>query len=89
MIEWSNVGSGDMVLEMDSGVTELTLVVDRISQSMNDRMYRCRVIMGNSTISNTVALTIEGEPTNNSWPLLPQGVLELGEGGWYLSYYVL
>ena len=71
-IEWQDVDNGNMVLEMASGVMELVLVLDRVSQSMNGRRYRCRVMMDTGTIVDTVTLTIEGESTNNLCPLLLQ-----------------
>ena len=86
-IEWQDVDNGNMMLEMASGVTELTLVLGPVSQNMDGNRYRCSVSIG-TPIFSVVTLTIEGEPTNNPWPLPPQGFLactvhvknNLGEG---------
>ena len=66
MIQWEDRDNGDMVLEMTSGM-QMELAVERgpVSQSMDGRRYRCRVVIDGSTILDTVTLTIEGEPTNN------------------------
>ena len=67
MIQWEDRDNEDMVLEMTSGMqTELALELGPVSQSMDGRRYRCRVQLENSTILETVTLTIEGEPTNLS-----------------------
>ena len=67
MIQWEDRDNGDMVLELTSGMqTELALELGPVSQSMNGGRYRCRVQLENSTILETVTLTIEGEPTNLS-----------------------
>ena len=67
MIQWEDRDNGDMVLEMTLGMqTELALELGPVSQSMNGRRCRCRVQLENSTILETVTLTIEGEPTNLS-----------------------
>ena len=66
MIQWEDRDNGDMVLGMTSGMqTELALELGPVSQSMNSRRYRCRVVIDGDTILDTVTLTIEGEPTNN------------------------
>ena len=66
MIQWEDRDNGDMVLEMTSGMQrELALELGPVSQSMDGRLYRCRVVIDGSTILDTVTLTIEGEPTNN------------------------
>ena len=63
MIKWEDRDDGDMVLEMTSGMhTELALELGPISQSMDGRRYRCRVVIDGGTILDTVTLTIEGEP---------------------------
>ena len=73
MIQWEDIGNGDIVLETTSGVqTELALELGPVSQSMDDRRYRCRVVIDGGTILDTVTLTIEGEPTNIPWPHQPQ-----------------
>ena len=74
MIQWEDRDTdGDMVLEMTSGMqTELALELGPVSQSMNGRRYRCRVVFDEGTIFRMVTLTIEGEPTNIPWPLQPQ-----------------
>ena len=75
-IEWQDVDNGNTVLEMASGVTELPLVLGPVSQNMDGNRYRCSVSIG-TPIFGVVTLTIEGEPTNNPWPLPPQGCLAL------------
>ena len=66
MIQWEDRDNGDVVLEMTSGMqTELALELGPVSQSMDGRRYRCRVVIDGSTILDTITLTIEGEPTNN------------------------
>ena len=78
MIQWENIGNGDMVLRMTSGMqTELAVELGPVSQSMDGSMYRCRVVIDGGTILETVTLTIEGEPTNIPWPLQPQNLLVL------------
>ena len=73
MIQWEDKDDGDMVLEMTSGMqTELALELGPVSQSMDNRRYRCRVVIDGGTILDTVTLTIECEPTNIPWPLQPQ-----------------
>ena len=72
-IEWQDIDNGNTVLEMASGVTELTLVLGPVSQS---RSYRCRVTVG-GTSSTTVTLEIECEPTNNPWPFCHRVFLAL------------
>ena len=65
-IQWEDRDNGDVALEMTSGMqTELALERGPVSQSMDGRLYRCRVVIDGSTILDTVTLTIEGEPTNN------------------------
>ena len=84
MIQWEDRNNGDMVLEMTSGVqTELALELGPVSQSMDGRRYRCRVVIDGGTNFVTVTLTIEGEPTNIPWPLQPQVYSCTVEGeGW-------
>ena len=73
-IEWQNSSNGNMMLEMASGVTELPLVLESVSQNMDGNRYRCSVSIG-TPIFVVVTLTIEGEPTNNPWPFCPRVVL--------------
>ena len=84
MIQWEDVDNGDMILGMTSGMqTELAVELGPVSQSMDGRRYRCRVVFAGSTILETVALPIEGEPTNIPWPLQPQDLFCTVEGkGW-------
>ena len=84
MIQWEDRDNGDMILEMTSGMqTELALELGPVSQSMDGRRYRCRVVFNGDTILDTVTLTIEGEPTNIPWPLQPKDLSCTVEGeGW-------
>ena len=70
--EWQDADNGDTVLEMASNVTKLVLVLDRVSQSMNGRRYRCTATIMDVIKSATVTVTTEGEQS-----LLPQGFLAL------------
>ena len=73
MIQWEDIGNGDVVLETTSGMQmELALELGPVSQSMNGRRCRCRVVIDGGTILETVTLTIESEPTKVPWPLQPQ-----------------
>ena len=62
MIEWLLVdGTSEMSEEMDSGQTSLDLVLDPVSESMNGRVYRCRVTIGGATVDQDVTVMVQGE----------------------------
>ena len=76
MIEWQDADNENVVLEMDSGVTGLALVLGPVSQSMNGTTYRCRIMIHSRTSLDTVTLIIEGEPTTIiPGPFCPRAVL--------------
>ena len=64
IIEWLDTANGNAVLITLSGVTELDLVLNRISQSMDGRVYMCRVTVEGSPTTRDLTVAIEGEPTN-------------------------
>ena len=69
MIQWEDIGNGDVVLEMTSGMqTELAVELGPVSQSMDGRKYGCRVQLDSNITLKAVTLTIESEPTKVPWP---------------------
>ena len=84
-IEWLDIDNENMMLEMDSDVMELALVLGPVSQSMNGRRYRCAVTVG-GTSSTTVTLVIQGEPSLVH--STPEFFLHCGEKLVYSTFYV-
>ena len=62
-IEWLDVNDSSKVLKMDSEVTQLGLVLNRVAPSIQGRVYACRVTIGGSNTIQSVVVTIQGEPT--------------------------
>ena len=63
MIEWLLVdGTSETAVDTRNDQATLDLVFNPVSESMNGRVYRCRVTIGGGTVDQDVTVTVEGEP---------------------------
>ena len=61
-IEWFLVdGASETQQMMNTGQVALDLVLNPVSQSMDGRVYRCRVTIGGSDMDRDVTVTVQGE----------------------------
>ena len=60
-IEWFIVDGSEMSAGMNSGQTSLELALGPVSESMNGRVYRCRVTISGATVDQDVTVTVQGE----------------------------
>ena len=58
-IEWL---LSETVVETINDQTTLDLVFDPVSESMNNRVYRCRVTIGGESVDQNVTVMVQGEP---------------------------
>ena len=60
-IEWLLVDGTETSVVMNSGQSTLDLVLDPVSESMNDGVYRCRVTISGATVDRDITVTVQGE----------------------------
>ena len=63
MIQWFLVDGGSETQQvMNMGQAALDLVLNSVSQSMDGRVYKCRVTIGGDAMDGDVTISVQGKP---------------------------